>query len=233
MDGKRSILLVEDEQNLASLIQLNLELEDLHVTHVDSGSKAIKIFQDKAFDLVILDVMLPEITGFEVCKMIKKNNPQIPVLFLTAKGTSQDKITGLSIGADDYMVKPFELKELLLRIQILLRRYPKSSNEFILEFRGFHINFSTYEIKTPEGKPINLSLREIQFLRFLFENKNRVISRKEILEKIWSKNENPSSRTIDNFVMEFRKIFEDNPKEPKFFHSIRGIGYKFSDAKEK
>lgn len=229
MDGKRVILLVEDEQSLASLISMNLELEGIRVVHVDSGAVALKEFQSNEFDMVILDVMLPEINGFDLCKMMKKINPEIPILFLTAKATSNDKITGLSIGADDYMIKPFELKELLLRTQILLRRYPKQDEEKTVFFKGFEINFTTFEIKSPSGELINLSVREFQFLKFLFENKNRVISRNEILEKLWNKTENPSSRTIDNYILSLRKIFEVNPKEPQFFHSIRRVGYKFTD----
>ena len=229
MDGKRNVLLVEDENSLASLIQLNLEIEGLRVIHVDLGSKAFQVFSESKIDLVILDVMLPEITGFDLCKMMKKLKPEIPILFLTAKATSEDKIRGLSIGADDYIVKPFDLKELLLRVQILLRRYPKVISNELVSFRGYQIDFANYQINDINGYKIDLSVREIQFLKLFFDNKNKVISRNEILTKLWNKNENPSSRTIDNYVLGFRKLFEEDPKSPQYFHSIRGIGYKFSE----
>ena len=228
MIQKRKILIVDDEDNLLSVIKLNLELENHDVYAADNGKKAIELFKANDFDLVILDVMMPEFDGFTVCKKIKKINPEVPVLFLTAKGSNADKIEGLKLGADDYLSKPFNLEELLLRVQILLKRYSNKNSLQIFKFNEFEINFSTFEIKGLTGKYELLSKREIQFLKILTDKKNEVVSRDEILDKLWTSEENPSSRTIDNYILNFRKLFEDNTKEPKYFHSIRAVGYKFT-----
>ncbi|MFL5752407.1 MAG: response regulator transcription factor [Bacteroidia bacterium] len=226
--SRKHILVVDDEENLQSIIRLNLEIDNHIVTISDNGRKALDLVKSKHFDLVILDVMLPEMDGFTVCKKIKKSHPDLPVLFLTAKGTSGDKIEGLKLGADDYLSKPFNLEELLLRVQNLLKRYSSKNANPVFTFDGYTINFSTFEVRNPEGKTETLSNREIQLLKLLVDHKNEVISRDEILEKLWTPDENPSSRTIDNYILNFRKLFGEHPREPKYFHSIRGIGYKFS-----
>ena len=171
--------------------------------------------------------MLPEINGFDLCAEFKKINPLVPVIFLTAKNSSTEKISGLKLGADDYIVKPFELEELLLRIaNVVKRNQPKTSTVYI--FENGKINFDTFEITDTTGQKITLSKREIGLLKLLTEGENKVISRDEIIEKLWDVNENASSRTIDNYILSFRKYFEKNPKEPRHFHSIRGVGYKFT-----
>jgi two-component system alkaline phosphatase synthesis response regulator PhoP len=226
--NKKQILVVDDEENLLSIIRLNLEMDHHSVSICDNGKKALELVKSKHFDLVILDVMLPEMDGFTVCRKIKKSHPELPVLFLTAKGNSSDKIEGLKLGADDYLSKPFNLEELLLRVQVLLKRYHVKSVNPLFSFDGFEINFSTFEVTALHGKKETLSNREIQLLKLLVDNKNEVISRDEILERLWAPDENPSSRTIDNYILNFRKLFEENPREPKYFHSIRGVGYKFT-----
>lgn len=227
--NKQHILLVEDEEALAATLRLNLELENFTVTVARTGNTALNEFNAKhpTIDLVLLDVMLPEINGFDLCERFKKTNDQIPVIFLTAKNMSSEKITGLKLGAEDYITKPFELEELMLRIQNVLKRNIKPSiSEYA--FEGGKINFETFEIIDITGKSHELSKREIGLLKLLTTNENKVISRDEILEKLWDESENASSRTIDNFILGFRKFFEKNPKEPKHFHSIRGVGYKFT-----
>jgi two-component system alkaline phosphatase synthesis response regulator PhoP len=185
------------------------------------------------FDLIILDVMLPELNGFDVCEEIRKENSRVPILFLTAKGTSADKVKGLKLGADDYLTKPFNLEELLLRIQILIKRYTipvaitRSVERYI--FNDNEINFITYEIKGVNGMKTEITKREIALLKLLIERKGEVISREKILDEVWGAEAFPSSRTIDNYILAFRKYFEKNQKEPKHFHSIRGVGYKFTD----
>lgn len=232
MESKK-ILLVEDEEHLLKTILLNLELENYQVTTATDGIDALKKFRSASFDLIILDVMLPEMNGFDVCEEIRKENTQIPVLFLTAKGTSEDKVKGLKLGADDYLTKPFNLEELLLRIQILIKRYmipgqqAKSLEKYA--FSGNEINFITYEIKGANGLQTGITKREIALLRLLIERKGEVISREEILDAVWGTEAFPSSRTIDNYIVSFRKYFEKNQKEPRHFHSIRGVGYKFTD----
>ncbi len=224
------VLLVEDEEHLLNTIKLNLELEGLSVNAIDNGRKAIEEFKKQAFDLVILDVMLPEMDGFAICKEIRKKNTIVPVLFLTAKGMGEDRVQGLKIGADDYMVKPFNLEELMLRVHNLLKRSLKKEEHSITEFKfgKNHVNFNSYEIIGLKGKKHVLSKKEVMLLKLLIEKQGEVVSRDEILEKVWGYDVFPSTRTIDNYILSFRKYFEENPREPKHFHSIRGVGYKFT-----
>lgn len=227
----KHILLVEDEEHLLKTIQLNLELEGYTVTPAITGIEALKEFRKNNFDLVILDVMLPEINGFDVCIEIRKENTQIPILFLTAKSSGSDRIQGLKLGADDYLTKPFNLEELLLRVQILLRRNNTPLAEKALEFYTFgenEINFITYEIKGADQQKTEITKREIALLKLLIKRIGEVVSREEILDEIWGADVFPTSRTIDNYILAFRKYFEKNPKEPQHFHSIRGVGYKFT-----
>lgn len=232
MDAKK-ILLVEDEEHLLKTMLLNLELEGYEVKTANNGIEALKKFRSSLPDLILLDVMLPELNGFDVCEEIRKENTGIPILFLTAKGTSEDKIRGLKLGADDYLTKPFNLEELLLRIQILLKRYtPATDKAKSIERYTFdenEINFITYEIKGATGAKTEISKREIALLKLLIERKGQVVSRETILDEVWGTDAFPSSRTIDNYILAFRKYFEKNQKEPKHFHSIRGVGYKFTD----
>ncbi|MCU0360336.1 MAG: response regulator transcription factor [Bacteroidia bacterium] len=225
-----TILIVEDEANLANAISLNLKAEGYVVLLARNGKEAKTILNSSlgAIDLIMLDVMLPDASGFELCKQIKTARAELPVIFLTAKNQSFDKIEGLKLGADDYITKPFDLEEVLLRIRNLLKRANKAS-EGIFKFKNGEVHFSTFEIVSCAGEKISLSKREMGLLELLTRQANKVISRDEIIEKLWSADENPSSRTIDNYVLNFRKYFEPNPKEPIHFHSVRGVGYKFTD----
>lgn len=229
---KHRILLVEDEENLMDALILNLEMEGYEVIPAKDGLKALKYFKSAKYDLVILDVMIPEIDGFNVCKAIRMDNKHTPILFLTSKNTSQDKVEGLKIGADDFMTKPFNLEEFLLRVQLLIRRTqrvnPENTDNSIYQFADFKINFSTFEIAGVDNKILNISKKEVQLLKLLSEHPNEVISRDEILEHVWGYEVYPTSRTIDNFILNFRKYFEENPKKPRYFHSIRGVGYRFT-----
>jgi two-component system alkaline phosphatase synthesis response regulator PhoP len=223
------ILLVEDEEHLADAIILNLELDNHQVVLANNGKKALEIFKSERFDLILLDVMLPEIDGFTVCETIRLENGQIPILMMTAKGASSDRINGLKIGADDYLVKPFDLEELLLRINKLLKRSVESTKEELIIYTigKCTIDFKKFEITAIDGKQQLLSKKEILLLKLLIEKEGHVVSRQEILEKVWGYDVYPSTRTIDNFILAFRKYFETNPKEPLHFHSVRGVGYKF------
>jgi len=229
---KDRILLVEDEENLMDALILNLEIEGYDVIPATDGIKALKYFKSAKYDLVILDVMLPEIDGFNVCKSIRMDNKQIPILFLTAKNTSQDKIEGLKIGADDFMTKPFNLEEFILRVQLLIKRTKKITNDLnenlIYSFSNFKINYSTFEIIGLKNTVFKISKKEVLLLKLLTEHPNEVISRDEILENVWGYELYPTSRTIDNFILNFRKYFEENPRKPRHFHSIRGVGYRFT-----
>ncbi len=232
----KRILLVEDEKSLIDVIRLNLELEGYEVKVAEDGPTALELARKERFDLCVLDVMLPKLDGFSVCKTLRLENNRLPILFLSAKSTSADRVEGLRIGGDDYLTKPFNLEELLLRISKLIRLSEKSSAAPIAEHYRFgdnEINFGTYEIRCKDGSTLEISKREILLLRFLIENEGRVVSREEILETVWGYDVYPSSRTIDNYILAFRKYFENNPRTPDYFHSVRGVGYKFTSGSQK
>ncbi len=230
MQNQQRILLVEDEKHLQEVIKLNLELENYEVVAADKGKLALKKFNEQAFDLIILDVMLPEIDGFTLCEQMRLKNDSIPILFLTAKDTGKDKIIGLKKGADDYMTKPFNLEEFLLRVKVLAKRSLQNKVDTTdlqtFEFGGNHLNFTTYEA-TGQSGAFNLTKKDVALLKLLIERKNEVVSRQEILQFVWGYDVFPSTRTIDNFILNFRKQFERDPKKPVYFQSIRGVGYKF------
>lgn len=226
--GKR-ILLVEDEESLQDIITLNLDLEGYDVTAVNNGRLALEEFAKKRFDLVILDVMLPEVDGFTICQTIRLENTQVPILFLTAKSTAEDRVFGLKIGGDDYLTKPFNLDEFLLRVQALLKRGAMETDRSLdtFSFGNCSIDFGSFTIKDIDGKEHQLSKKEMKLLRLFVERRNEVLSRETILETVWGYDVFPSTRTIDNYILAFRKYFEKDPKDPKHFHSIRSVGYRF------
>ncbi|MEJ6589395.1 MAG: response regulator transcription factor [Crocinitomicaceae bacterium] len=224
------ICLIEDEESLVELIKFNLELEGYSVNVFQNGQRAIdEIDEIIESDLVILDVMLPEVSGFDVCKSIR-NHSQVPVLFLSAKGMAADRIHGLRLGANDYLPKPFDLEELILRVQNLIPSNDSTLNAAeVVVIGSKKIDFSTYEMTDSKtGNQHLFSKREIELLKLFFESKGQVISRDEILDRLWGKENFPTSRTIDNYILVFRKLFEENPRQPKYFHSIRGVGYKLT-----
>lgn len=222
------ILLVEDEDQIRKLIKMNLEIEGYEVVSTDNGRKAIDLIDGQHFDLMILDVMLPEVDGFQICQKVRLNNTKVGIIIVSAKDTSQDRITGLKYGADDYLTKPFNLEELLLRVQNLLKRSSEESVNDLeyYEFSDNKVNFVTYEA-TGQQDTFRLTQKEVLLLKMLVERKNEVVSRKEILQNVWGYDVYPSTRTIDNFILNFRKYFEKDPRKPEFFHSVRGVGYKF------
>lgn len=225
------ILIVEDEDHIRENLKLNLELEGYEVVAVGDGAKAVKVFREQRFDLVILDVMLPEMDGFDVCEQIRLEDRETAVLFLTAKDASVDKIKGLKTGGDDYLTKPFNLEELLLRIMNLLKRSSKAPAEdkfSTYAFGGNAVNFVTYEAHGVNGD-VKLTNKELKLLKLLIDRRNEVVSRTLILQTVWGYDVYPSTRTIDNFILAFRKYFEKDPKNPEYFHAIRGVGYKFTD----
>ena len=227
------ILLVEDEENLRSAIRLNLEMEGYDITEARDGKTAFNQFRAAHFDLIVLDVMLPEMDGYTLCQKIRLENTRVPVIFLTAKGASDERVRGLKLGADDYLAKPFNLEELLLRVGALIRRGGQSQEERAVagtyRFGKCEIEFLTYEITGLDGSKHTLAKREIQLLKLLIERKNEVISREDILRTVWEYDVYPSTRTIDNYIVSFRKYFEKDPRQPKHFFSVRGVGYKFSE----
>jgi two-component system, OmpR family, alkaline phosphatase synthesis response regulator PhoP len=222
------ILLVEDEENIRDVVKLNLEIEGYEVVEADNGRDAVTFFNEQHFDLIVLDVMLPELNGFDVCEQIRLNNTSVPIIFLTAKDSAQDRVAGLKKGADDYLPKPFTLEELLLRIQNLLKRSSKvvADEAGMYRFGKNQVNFATFEALN-EGGSFTLTKKEAMLLKLLIERKNEVVSRNQILQFVWGYDVFPSTRTIDNFILSFRKYFEIDPHNPRYFLSIRGVGYKF------
>lgn len=233
-EKKISILLVEDEENLQDALRLNFEMEGYEVTSAYDGSEALKAVENEYFDLIILDVMLPEVDGITVCENIRLTNNQIPILMLSAKNQSADRVLGLKKGADDYLSKPFNLEELLLRVNNLINKSRKiSSKKSVPDEYSFgknKINFSSLECKTKTGELVKLTKKEAMLLKLLIEHKNEVVTREKILQSVWGYNVYPTTRTVDNFILNFRKYFEDDRRHPKYFHSVRSIGYKFTAA---
>ncbi len=228
--SKKRILLVEDEKHLADTIKLNLEIEDYHPILVYDGSAAISTFKEQRFDLVILDIMIPNIDGIAVCENIRLHDKNIPIMFLSARSSAEDRVLGLKKGADDYITKPFNIEELMLRINKLISRNDETSKGNALldfTFGSNSINFVSYEAHGKDGK-FSLTKKEAFLLKLLIENKDEVVSREKILQTVWGYSVYPSTRTIDNFILAFRKYFEVDPKNPKYFLSLRGVGYKFT-----
>jgi two-component system alkaline phosphatase synthesis response regulator PhoP len=226
---KKRILIVEDEAHIADGIRVNLELEGFQTEIAPDGPTALKRYRD--FDLILLDVMLPGLDGFTVCDRIRQAGSRVPVLFLTARDADSDRIEGLEAGGDDYLTKPFNLKELLLRVKAILRRqdwYKKGRlAESRLTFGASHVDFRTYLGEGPQGK-VELTQKEVMLLRLLAENEGEVVTRDRILDVVWGYDVYPTTRTVDNFILRLRKYFEPDPKNPVHFHTFRGAGYKFT-----
>ncbi|HEX6335280.1 MAG TPA: response regulator transcription factor [Flavisolibacter sp.] len=229
---KPSVLLVEDEENLHESLKMNLELEGYQVTSAYDGIQATKAVQNEYFDLIIMDIMIPEIDGLSVTQNIRLTNTEVPILILSAKDTVADRVQGLKKGADDYLTKPFNLEELLLRIQKLISKNKKLQDRSTIgdqySFGGNTVDFKSLEVRTKSGEKIQLSKKEAMLLKLLIENKNEVVTREKILQSVWGYNVYPTTRTIDNFILNFRKYFEDDSRNPKHFHSVRGVGYKYT-----
>ncbi len=223
------ILIVEDEEHLAEALAHNLEFEGYATTTAFDGEQGLRLAQSIHFDLIVLDIMMPKLDGLEVCRRIRATGSRVPILFLTAKGSDADRLLGLKLGADDYMAKPFLLEELILRIQGIFRRqewYLSSPEEQeTYRFGENEVNFLTYQA-TSKGKTFALTEKECMLIKLLAERKNQVVSREEILERVWGYKFSTSSRTIDNFIVRLRKYFEDDPKKPHYIHSVRGVGYR-------
>ena len=222
------IVLVEDETSLHELIKLNLELEGHTVSSFFTGNEAMKnLDQSAKADLVILDIMLPNVSGLDICVAIRKNS-EVPILFLSAKGTTSDRIIGLKKGGTDYLVKPFDLEELLLKVSILVRTPKVKQEQTKVVVNDKTVDFVTFEVRDTANQLVaTLTKKEIELLRLFDSKVGQVISRDEILDSVWGQDQFPSSRTVDNFIVGFRKLFEVDQRNPQFFQSIRGVGYKF------
>lgn len=228
---QKQILLVEDEENLRETLKLNLQLEGYSVTAVGDGHKAIDAVKAEHFDCIILDIMLPGLDGITVCETIRLRNPRVPIMFLSARSTGADRVLGLKKGGDDYLTKPFNLEELLLRVDKLIEKTMQIEQN-VPELHVYRIgeaviDFNSHEITDVQGRPHTLTKTEGLFLRLLIENAGEVLTREHILQRVWGYTVFPTTRTIDNFIMNFRKYFETDQRNPKHFLSVRGVGYKF------
>lgn len=237
----KHILVVEDESHLAIGIKYNLEAEGYQVTTAEDGAHALEaIAGPEAVDLVVLDLMLPGMSGYDVCEAIRKSGNEVPVLMLSARTLSEDRTRGFDVGADQYLMKPFDLDELLSRVRNLLVRHerrqsmPMSADTAVgatFEFGQARINFDTFQVAVA-GESVRLTSLQIKLLRYFVENAGRVVSRDELLEHVWGFNSSPTTRTVDQFVHELRQVFEDDPAAPRYFLTIRGAGYRFVPAGE-
>lgn len=228
MRDKKSILVVEDEIHIADLLEMNMQLEGYHTIVTDSAKECISLIQKRKFDLIILDVMLPDGNGVDVCRKIKNISPHIPILILSALGQSSDRINGLKSGADDYLAKPFNLEELLIRISKLINRYGDMINP---SERRDSISIGDAIIDLHklcilrDKKEYQLTQKEAELLKYMIEKKNTLLSRNLILEEVWGYEQYPNTRTIDNFISNLRKYLEPDPDQAKFIRTVRGKGY--------
>jgi two-component system alkaline phosphatase synthesis response regulator PhoP len=228
---KKHILIVDDEEHLADALAHNLQFEGFSTTVAHDGEEGLGLARTIQFDLVILDIMMPKLDGLEVCRRLRATGSRVPILFLTAKAADADRLLGLKVGADDYVAKPFLLEELILRIHGVFRRQEWYStapaDQEIYRFGDNEVNFLTYEATTG-GRTVSLTEKECMLMKLLVERRNQVVSREEILERVWGYRFSTSSRTIDNFIVRLRRYFEADPKDPQYIHSVRGVGYRFT-----
>ncbi len=228
------ILIVEDEPDMRLGLKDNLEFDGYEVDSAENGKEGYAKITSNNYDLVLLDVMMPEMSGFEVCKQIRKEGIKVPVILLTAKGEEIDKVRGLELGADDYITKPFSLRELLARVKAVLRRSPGHNSQVEkknskIQIGLLTIDFSTF-IATSKNKPVQMSHKEFELLHYLWDKRNTVVTRDDLLNKIWGYEESPTTRTVDNFIVRLRQKIEKDPERPHFILTVHGIGYKLIES---
>lgn len=235
-DSNFRILVVEDDPSLLKMLSMNLKAEGYVVVEAVDGVEALDVMRSQKIDAAILDVMLPKLDGFQICTTARVEGYKFPIMFLSAKNSGPERVEGLTSGADDYLGKPFSIDELLLRLARLIQQSVQNEEKgavgLALDIKKYeigegHVEFDNFTVKTHDGVEKRISKRETMLLRLLTSRKGEVVSREEILETVWGYSVYPSTRTIDNYLLAFRKYFEPDPKNPQFFHSIRGVGYKF------
>lgn len=222
------ILIIEDEESILMPLEDNLRLEGYEVSCARDGLEGLSMAADRSFDLIVLDIMLPKMDGFEVCKRLRQDRLMTPILMLTAKSQEVDKVLGLELGADDYVTKPFSSRELLARIKAILRRVkePHQGIDFY-RFDDIELDFIKYEARK-KGRPVPLTALEFNLIHFLVQNRGRVVHRNEVLDSVWGKDIYIDARTVDKHISLLRKKFEDDPQDPKYILGVRGVGYKFT-----
>jgi len=222
------ILIIEDEESILMALEDNLRLEGYEVSGAKEGLEGLSLAKEQEYDLVILDIMLPKMDGFEVCKQLRKDGITTPILILTAKSQEIDTVLGLELGADDYVTKPYSPRELLARVRALLRRAKQPQQEVELYMFGdIEVDFKKYEAKK-NGRPIYLTALEFSLLHFLIKHKDQVVHRDSILDEVWGDDVFVQPRTIDKHIADLRKKIEDDPSNPKYILGVRGVGYKFT-----
>lgn len=225
------VLLVEDEEGLILTLTDRLVSEGFDVVSAKDGETGFDIASSQTFDLILLDVMLPKKNGYDVCRDLRQQGISTPILMLTAKGETIDKVLGLKLGADDYLTKPFEVMELLARIEALLRRAPVKSNGHSpdsFQFGAVTIDFKRATVSKEESA-VELSAMEFKLLQYLIENRGLVHSRDHLLDQVWGYDAMPSTRTVDVHIAWLRQKLEENPRKPRFIHTVHGMGYKFAE----
>ena len=225
----KKVLIVDDEEHIRELIKFNLKKEGYDTEVAVNGTEALKLIREIKFDLILLDLMLPEIDGLEVCKEIRRieETSDIPVMMITAKGEEFDKVLGLELGADDYITKPFSIRELMARVKALLRRSNVKKEENIIKFGDVVVNFKTREV-IKGTQNVELTLKEFELLKLLIKNKSNILTRELLLDKIWGYEYIGETRTVDVHIRHLRKKIESDDKNPQYIQTIRGVGYKFT-----
>ncbi|MEO9869421.1 response regulator transcription factor [Ekhidna sp.] len=222
----KHILVVDDESNMRRGLKDNFEFEGYEVTEAIDGSDALNILQDLSPDLIILDVMMPKLSGFEVCKQLRKQGNNTPIILLTAKGEEIDKVLGLEMGADDYVQKPFSIRELIARVNAILRRSQSNNKiEESIDFGLLKVDFKKYTA-TRNGNEEKLSHKEFEILQYLHEHEGEIVDRHELLKNVWGYHEQPTTRTVDNFIVKLRQKIEKDPANPHHIITVHGAGYK-------
>lgn len=222
----KKILIIEDEEAMRNGLRDNLEIENYEVDEAEDGLAGLEKIKNNNFDLILLDVMMPGMSGFDVCKRVRSMGNSTPIILLTAKGEEIDKVLGLELGADDYITKPFSLRELLARVKAILRRTEGTvEKKEICQIGKLEVDFSSYNAIS-NGKDVSLSHREFEILKYLIEHKNMTVPRDDLLKNVWGHQAKITTRTVDNFILRLRQKIESNVNHPKIILTIYGIGYK-------
>ncbi|MBC8401911.1 MAG: response regulator transcription factor [Candidatus Marinimicrobia bacterium] len=223
----KQILVIEDEAPMRLGLIDNLEFEGYQATGATDGQEGYELIRKNQYDLILLDIMLPKLSGFDLCKKIRSEGITTPIIMLTAKGEEIDRVLGLELGADDYITKPFSLRELIARVKAVLRRYTDSESHFSgpVEIGRLSIDFQTYNARSG-NEEVSLSYKEFEILKCLWKHRNATVNRDQLLSEVWGYDEIITTRTIDNFILKLRQKLEENPKQPYHILTVHGIGYK-------
>jgi DNA-binding response OmpR family regulator len=224
---KLKILVVDDEPNMTRGLRDNLEFEGYAVEVAEDGEAGLKSILANRFDLVLLDVMMPKLSGFDVCRKVREAGVEVPIIFLTAKGEEIDKVVGLELGSDDYITKPFSVRELLARVKAILRRKtPAAAKEGeTVKIGKLEVNFGSFTAHDEKGE-VKMSHKEFEILKYLLQRKNEIISRQDLLHNVWGYDEMPTTRTVDNFIVKIRHKVETDVESPRIILTVHGTGYK-------